>query len=102
MPNLPNLPGKSAQSSAQDVFFHEFKSDSMAGPTPVVTTADVEHAISVLKDFIEMEPEFCKYLRDHTSWEQEGEDVNGRMMSIDISAPKSLEQECCGSNDFQF
>lgn len=103
MPNLPNLPGKSAEeNSTEDVFFHEFKGENMTGPKPVVTTADVEHAISVLKDFIDMEPEFCKFLRDHGNWEQEGEDANGRMMSIDISAPKSLEQECCGSDDFEF
>lgn len=39
--------------------------------SPVVTDEDWGHAIKVLQDFAEMEPDFVKYLQDDENWEHE-------------------------------
>jgi hypothetical protein len=45
--------------------------------SPVITEADWNHAITVIQDFIDMEPDFCNYLRDDGNWEHEhGYEVN--------------------------
>jgi len=44
----------------------------------VVTQDDIKHAFLVLRDFVDMEPEFCKVLRDDENWEIEGEDDDGQ------------------------
>jgi hypothetical protein len=38
---------------------------------PVITEDDMSHAIKVLSDFIEMEPNFIKALNDDKNWEHE-------------------------------
>lgn len=45
--------------------------------TPVVTQDDMNHAMMVLKDFMEMEPNFCEFLRNEENWEHEGMDDGG-------------------------
>jgi len=57
----------------------------------VVTASDVAHASKVLSDFLVMEPEFVKYLRDDENWEIEGEDANGLPMTAPYDGIK-----CCG------
>ena len=37
--------------------------------SPVITQMDWNHAISVLQDFMDMEPDFCNHLRDESNWE---------------------------------
>jgi hypothetical protein len=44
----------------------------------VVTQDDIKHAFLVLRDFVDMEPEFCKVLRDDENWEIEGENDDGQ------------------------
>lgn len=56
----------------------------------VVTLDDMKHAILVLRDFADMETEFCKYLRDDNNWEIEGDDVMGQMIKMD--AP--FDEDC--------
>jgi hypothetical protein len=56
----------------------------------VVTQGDMKHAILVLRDFVDMETEFCKYLQDDSNWEIEGDDPMGQMMKMD--AP--FEEDC--------
>lgn len=57
------------------------KSHDMMGFAPVVVTEeDMRHAMSVLRDFMVMEPDFTEYLRDDNNWDHEGEDENGNWM----------------------
>lgn len=55
-------PGKSADFTMPD--------DNQSGI--VVTESDIQHANMVLKDFLEMEPSFVKYLGDDNNWVHEG------------------------------
>jgi hypothetical protein len=57
----------------------------------VVTESDLAHAISVLNDFLEMEPSFVQFLIHEDNWEFVGEGENGGLMS----AP-SLPSDDCG------
>ena len=43
----------------------------------VVTLDDLKHAMVVLRDFVEMEPEFAAYLRDDQNWEHVGTEADG-------------------------
>jgi hypothetical protein len=43
----------------------------------VVTEQDMSHAMGVLRDFMEMEPKFCEFLRDERNWAHEGMDESG-------------------------
>lgn len=58
----------------------------------VVTNADEKHAILVMRDFSDMEPNFCKVLSDDNNWEIEGEDEIGETKSLPYF---SNEDECC-------
>ena len=58
----------------------------------VVTNADEKHAILVMRDFSEMEPNFCKVLSDDSSWEIEGEDNEGETKSLPYT---SYDGDCC-------
>lgn len=49
--------------------------------TPVVTQDDLSHAMLVLKDFIEMEPDFCDFIRNDENWDHEGMDESGEWQS---------------------
>lgn len=52
--------------------------DMEGGLTPVVTNDDLKHAMLVLRDFVEMEPEFCEMLRNEENWIHEGMDDDGQ------------------------
>ena len=39
--------------------------------SPVITNDDWSHAVKVLQDFIDMEPDFVQYLQDDNNWEHE-------------------------------
>jgi hypothetical protein len=58
----------------------------------VVTNADEKHAILVMRDFSDMEPNFCKVLSDDSSWEIEGEDNEGETKSLPYT---SYDGDCC-------
>jgi len=83
---------------ANDVFFYESinLNDTKSEETYVVAENDVAHAISVLRDFVEMEKKFVDFLRDENNWEQVGEDDSGNKKTIPRIKQKSLEEECCG------
>jgi len=60
----------------------------------VVTNDDMSHAMLVLKDFMEMEPEFIKMISNDENWEIIGEDsMTGDMKSLPFI--RSEESECC-------
>lgn len=86
------------QNDIDDIFFYEhvdaneFKSEE----SQVVAENDVQHAITVLRDFVEMESKFIDFLRDENNWEQVGEDETGNIKAMPRIESKSLEQECCG------
>lgn len=85
------------QNDTNDVFFYEFvNAEEFKSSEPtVVTENDTQHAITVLRDFVEMEQKFINFLRDDNNWEQIGEDENGKIKSMPRIESKSLEQECC-------
>jgi hypothetical protein len=58
----------------------------------VVTNADEKHAILVMRDFSDMEPNFCKVLSDDSSWEIEGEDNEGETKSLPYT---NYDGDCC-------
>ena len=89
-----NGPGKK---SADDVFFwDEWNTKGLQAyendENPVVTTDDIKHAILVLVDFAAMEPDFCKYLRDDSQWDYEGEMEDGAMFKSAV--PPSEDCGC--------
>ena len=55
----------------------------------VVTNADEKHSVLVMRDFSEMEPDFCKAMSDDSNWEIEGEDEMGNIKSV----PYDSEQD---------
>lgn len=65
----------------QDFTFDQHNKDY----NQVVTHADFKHAMSVLSDFIEMEPDFTSYLRDKSNWEIVGEAEDGTLLSDDFT-----------------
>lgn len=86
--------GKSHEDSA-DTFFHDFSPYDTA-ENHVVTEEDIMHAMTVLRDFIEMEPAFAGAIRDNHNWEVHGDDESGSRVVVTITVQKSLEEECCG------
>lgn len=59
--------------------------------SPVVTQEDWSHAVKVLQDFIDMEPDFVKYVEDDRNWqhvdgyrvnENEGEPLNANRIEF--------------------
>jgi hypothetical protein len=82
------------KSLSEDFYFSEFlniKQDMMdVEENYVVTQDDIKHAFLVLRDFADMEMEFCKYLRDDANWEIEGDDMMGK--SIVMDAP--FDEDC--------
>lgn len=57
----------------------------------VLTVGDMQHASKVLAEFVQLEPDFVKYLRDDNNWEIDGEDHNG----LPVTAPYD-GIKCCG------
>lgn len=85
---------KSELSYENDVFFADFidfKSDE--NESFVVTESDFKHAMSVLLDFVDMEPEFIKSLRDVDNWVIEAEYEDGDVKSLPFDY--SFIEECC-------
>ncbi len=63
----------------------------------VVTESDIQHANLVLKDFMEMEPTFMKYLADDENWIHEGMDEKGQWMPHSWVKPDDSPCKCgCG------
>ena len=58
----------------------------------VVTNEDEKHAILVMRDFSDMEPNFCKVISEDSNWEIVGEDNNGETKSLPYT---SNDGECC-------
>ena len=80
---------KDAFGDEEEFFFGDFLEvkDSLTDSNynPVVTDTDSKHAMSVLRDFVDMEPDFSSYLRDYDNWEIEGEDTSGNIVSVDFN-----------------
>lgn len=80
---------KDAFGDGEEFFFGDFLEvkDSLADShyNPVVTETDSKHAMSVLRDFVDMEPDFTSFLRDYDNWEIEGEDKSGNIVSVDFN-----------------
>lgn len=63
----------------------------------VVTESDVQHALSVLNDFFDMEPQFMQYVNDDNNWEHEGEDEDGMWHPHEWMKPEGHSDNCgCG------
>jgi len=84
--------GKSANGAANDEFYSEKAwREKFEEETPIITGGDQTYATTVLKEFMDLEPEFVKYIRDDSNWEIEGEDNSGALVKSDYIATK-----CCG------
>jgi hypothetical protein len=59
----------------------------------VVTNADEKHSVLVMRDFSEMEPNFCKVMSDDSNWEIEGEDETGNTKSYPYDPEKDEDIE---------
>lgn len=62
----------------------------------VVTEADFNHAIEVLRDFIVMEPSFINSLRDEENWMHEGDDESGNTVQHDWVKGSGTDDCNCG------
>lgn len=80
-----------------EVFFYEYPDfDTKSDENFVVTESDITHAMKVLSEFCEMEPEFTKFLQNDDNWQIEGEDGSGKKAYSIVLRTASLEDECCG------
>ena len=59
----------------------------------VVTNADEKHSVLVMRDFSEMESDFCKVMSDDSNWEIEGEDEMGNTKSYPYDSEKDEDIE---------
>lgn len=84
--------GKDASFIAEDEFYSEKMWRDNIDESTIVTPGDQKYAITVLKEFMDMEQDFVKYLRDDNNWEIDGEDDNGMPMKAAYIAEK-----CCGN-----
>lgn len=65
----------------------------------VVTNSDMNHAMVVLRDFIDMEPKFIAYLRDEANWDHEGDDDLGNAVVHRWMKPEGHDCGCgCGGS----
>jgi hypothetical protein len=62
----------------------------------VVTESDMAHAMNVMRDFVEMEPEFCNYLRDSRNWVHEGMNDDGNWAEHDWDGEEEDKDCNCG------
>lgn len=90
--------GKKSDGSYSDdwFFFDEPDMSTKSDSSYVVTESDFTHAMDVLKDFMEMEQEFVKFLRNDDNWQVEGQDSSGKTAYSPVLRTKSIEDECCG------
>jgi hypothetical protein len=86
--------GKKSGDQVDDIFFSDMPIDDYQH-MDVVTNADFKHAMEVLRDFIDMEPTFVKYIRDQENWEIVGENEFGEAKSLPFEQ-RSFDLECCG------
>jgi len=64
----------------------------------VVTMDDMNHAMMVLRDFMDMEPKFVSMLRDEDNWEHGGDDDQGNW--VPHSRMQNDDKGCgCGCGD---
>lgn len=59
----------------------------------VVTNADEKHSVLVMRDFSEMEPDFCKTMSNDSNWEIEGEDEMGNVKSYPYDSEQDNDDE---------
>jgi len=94
--HIRKLTGRKKKDAVEEeIFFsdvYEYKSDEMQNC--VVTEADFKHAISVLLDFVELEPVFVKQLRDVSNWEIEAELDSGEFKVLPFDY--EMNEDCCG------
>lgn len=83
---LGAMPGKSAREmkADDDVFFATKNWQEPTEYSPVVTNEDLNHAMLVLKDFMDMEPSFVAYIKNPASWEHVSEDENGEEFAVEF------------------
>jgi hypothetical protein len=89
-----NGPKKKSDEISDDLFFSDIPLDDYQY-TDVVTNADFKHAMEVLRDFVEMEPDFVGFIRNSDNWEIVGENEFGQSKSLPFEQ-KSFDLECCG------
>jgi hypothetical protein len=95
--NAVRTSGKSIDPNGSDVFFYENVGvDEKSVENYVVTESDISHAMKVLSEFCEMEPEFTKFLQNDENWQIEGDDENGKKAYSPVLLTKSLDEDCCG------
>lgn len=89
------IPGKSAREmkSNGETFFSTKDWQQPVEFTPVVTNDDFNHAMLVLKDFMDMEPDFTDYVKDPANWEHVGEDEDGNEFAIEFDP--EVHGNCC-------
>lgn len=80
-----------SQYEVKEDFFSDASWRSKSEDINMVTNEDFKHASFVLMDFVALESEFVKYIRDDENWELEGED----MLGLPMTAPYT-EEKCCG------
>lgn len=95
--NIVRNAGKSDY-SGEDWFFYTDEQIDYKGMNPVVTESDIKYASDVLAEFMEMEKDFVKYLRDDNNWQVEGDDNMGNIVYSPINKTKSLQEECCSDD----
>lgn len=88
--------GAEKSASSDDIFFYDFEDYDVKGLNQVVTEMDIKYAANVLSEFIEMEPDFVKFLQDDANWQIEGESENGIKMYSAVPQTKSIDGGCCG------
>jgi len=95
--NIIRSSGKAYDNASSEIFFYEYPDVSTkTQENAVVTEMDIEHAIKVLGEFCEMEPDFVKFLQNDENWQIEGEDLSGEKAYSPVILSKSIEDECCG------
>jgi hypothetical protein len=82
---------------SDDVFFAEFKGMPLEEDS-IVTGDDYRMAAKALKDFVESEPKFSEYVRNHDNWEIVGDDISG-MGEKSVPFSVSYDNDCCGGLD---
>lgn len=63
-------------------------------PQYVVTNDDMNHAMIVLRDFMDMEPKFVAFLRDEKNWMHEGDDDLGNSVEHNWMKPDGHDCGC--------
>lgn len=87
---------KTEEQAISDVFFYDEPFDMMQKSEPqVVTEGDIEYALKVLGEFVEMESDFVKFISNDENWQIEGETDGGKKAYSTLIKTKSIEDFCC-------